>query len=155
MPPLTAETLQRLAKTIVRVTMAGGGQFEIKPLVELAPVSSALFVDRASRGYYTGLTFHRILPNFLIQGGSPGANEFMGGTRYMIDEPGRTSQLRGTVGTSTRGRDTGDGQIYINLVDTPRLDHEYSIFAEVVRGMDVVDRILEGDAMTKVEVVVR
>jgi cyclophilin family peptidyl-prolyl cis-trans isomerase len=63
--------------------------------------------------------------------------------------------LRGTVGTSTRGRDTGDGQIYINLVDTPRLDHEYSIFGEVVRGMDVVDRILEGDVMTNVEVVVR
>ena len=73
----------------------------------------------------------------------------------MRDEPGRASQLRGTIGTSTRGRDTGDAQIYVNLVDSPRLDHEYSIFAEVTRGMDVVDRILEGDVMQKVELVAR
>jgi len=151
-PSLSEETLDRLAHTLVRVTMANGGQFDIEPLVDLAPVSSALFVERASRGYYNGLTFHRILPNFLIQGGSPGANEFMGDTRFMIDEPGRVSQTRGTVGTSTRGRDTGDGQFYINLVDTPRLDHEYTIFGEVVRGMDAVDRILEGDAIAKIEV---
>jgi len=155
LPALSEELLQRLAKTTLRVTMSGGGQFDVKPLVDLAPVSSALFVERAARGFYTNLTFHRVLPNFLLQGGSPGANEYMGDTRYMIDEPGRTSQTRGTVGTSTRGRDTGDGQIYVNLVDTPRLDHEYSIFAEVVRGMDVVDRVLEGDVMTKVEVLVK
>ena len=55
--------------------------------------------------------------------------------------------------SSTRGRDTGDAQIYVNLVDSPRLDHEYTIFAEVTRGMDVVDRILEGDVMQKVELV--
>jgi cyclophilin family peptidyl-prolyl cis-trans isomerase len=154
-PALTERDLQRLAKTMVRVTMTGGGQFDVKPLVDLAPVSAASFVNRAARGYYTGLTFHRVLPNFLIQGGSPGANEYMGDSRFMIDEPGRPSQVRGTVGTSTRGRDTGDGQLYVNLVDTPRLDHGYTIFGEVVRGMDVVDRILEGDAMKKVEVVVR
>jgi cyclophilin family peptidyl-prolyl cis-trans isomerase/HEAT repeat protein len=154
-PALTEDTLQRLDRSTVRITMANGGQFDVKLLVELAPLSAASFVERAARGYYTGLTFHRVLPNFLIQGGSPGANEFMGDTRYMIDEPGRTSQIRGTVGTSTRGRDTGDGQFYVTLVDTPRLDHAYSIFGEIGRGMDVVDRILEGDVMKKVEVIVR
>jgi cyclophilin family peptidyl-prolyl cis-trans isomerase len=154
-PPLTDSDLARLARTTVRVRMAGGGQFEIRLMVDLAPLSCARFVALASAGYYDGLTFHRVLPNFLIQGGSPGANEYSGDRRYMRDEPGRVSQVRGTVGTSTRGRDTGDAQIYINLVDTPRLDHEYSIFAEVSQGMDVVDRILEGDVMTKVEVVVK
>jgi cyclophilin family peptidyl-prolyl cis-trans isomerase/HEAT repeat protein len=154
-PGLTDDGLQRLARTTVRITMASGGQFDVNPLVDLAPVSGARFVERAARGYYTGLTFHRVVPGFLIQGGSPGANEFMGDTRYMIDEPGRVSHTRGTVGSSTRGRDTGDGQFYVNLVDSPRLDHEYSIFGEVVRGMDVVDRILEGDVMRKVEVIVR
>jgi cyclophilin family peptidyl-prolyl cis-trans isomerase/HEAT repeat protein len=155
LPSLGEDALLRLSKTEVRVTMAGGGRFDVRLLADVAPVSAALFVERASRGYFTGLTFHRILPNFLIQGGSPGANEYMGDTRYMIDEPGRATQARGTVGTSTRGRDTGDGQIYVNLVDSPRLDHEYTIFGEVVRGMDVVDRILEGDVMKKVEVIVR
>ncbi len=135
--------------------MADGGQFDIRLLVDLAPMSSARFAALAGRGYYNGLTFHRIVPNFLIQGGSPGANEFVGNTRYLRDEVGRTSQARGTVGTSTRGRDTGDAQIYINLVDSPRLDHEYSIFAEVSRGMDVVDRILEGAVMQTVELVTK
>ena len=73
----------------------------------------------------------------------------------MRDEAGRPSQVRGTLGTSTRGRDTGDAQIYINLVDTPRLDHDYTIFAEVIRGLEVVDRVLEGDVMQKVELMTR
>ncbi len=150
---LTGADLDRLARTTVRVTMEGGGLFEMKLLADLAPLSCARFAALVGQGYYNGLTFHRIVPNFLIQGGSPGANEYVGHSRYMRDEPGRASQLRGTIGTSTRGRDTGDAQIYINLVDSPRLDHDYTIFAEVTRGMDVVDRILEGAAMQKVELI--
>jgi len=61
--------------------------------------------------------------------------------------------VRGTLGVSTRGRDTGDAQIYVNLVDNPRLDHEFTVFAEVARGLDVVDRILEGDVIERVEIV--
>jgi cyclophilin family peptidyl-prolyl cis-trans isomerase len=60
--------------------------------------------------------------------------------------------VRGTVGVSTRGRDTGDGQIFINLVDNYRLDHDYTIMAEVVEGMDVVDRLLEGAVIARTEV---
>jgi cyclophilin family peptidyl-prolyl cis-trans isomerase len=69
----------------------------------------------------------------------------------MRDEVGLVSHRRGTVGISTRGRDTGDAQIFINLVDLPRLDHTYTVFAEVVAGMDVVDRVLEGDVIERVE----
>jgi cyclophilin family peptidyl-prolyl cis-trans isomerase len=57
------------------------------------------------------------------------------------------------VGTSTRGRDTGDAQFFVNLVDNPRLDHEYTVFGEIAGGMEVVDAILEGDAMARVEVI--
>ena len=102
-------------------------------------------------GYYNGLTFHRILPGFIIQGGSPDANEFVGDGPFMRDELGLRSNARGTVGTSTRGRDTGDAQFYVNLVDNPRLDHEYTVFGEITRGMEVVDRITEGDTMVSVE----
>jgi cyclophilin family peptidyl-prolyl cis-trans isomerase/HEAT repeat protein len=150
---LTEADLDRLARTTARVTMEGGGQFEVKLLADLAPLSCARFASLVARGYYNGLTFHRIEPSFLIQGGSPGANEYVGHSRYMRDEVGRVTQLRGTIGTSTRGRDTGDAQIYVNLVDSPRLDHDYTIFGEVTRGMDVVDRILEGAVMQKVELV--
>jgi cyclophilin family peptidyl-prolyl cis-trans isomerase/HEAT repeat protein len=150
---LTDADLDRLSRSVVRFTMADGRQFEMKFLEDLAPVSSARFAALVGQGYYNGLTFHRVIPDFLVQGGSPGANEYSGGSRYWRDEPGRASQTRGTVGASTRGRDTGDGQFYINLVDTPRLDHEYSIFGEVTSGMDVVDAILEGDVIQKAELV--
>ena len=70
----------------------------------------------------------------------------------MHDEPG-VAHNRGTVGISTRGRDTGDGQIFINLVDSPRLDHAYTVFAVIERGMDVADGVLEGDVMARVELV--
>ncbi len=86
----------------------------------------------------------------MIQGGSPGANEFIGDGPYTRDELTVRSHLRGTVGVSTRGRDTGDGQIFVNLVDNPRLDHNYTIFAEVVEGMDFVDDILEGAIIERI-----
>ena len=108
---------------------------------------------RAGEGYYNGLTFHRIALNFVIQGGSPGANEYMGEPFYMRDEPGL--HLRGTVGISTRGRDTGDAQIFVNTVDSPRLNHTYTVFGSVTAGMDVVDGILEGDVIQRVELVTR
>ncbi|HLA91423.1 MAG TPA: peptidylprolyl isomerase, partial [Gemmatimonadaceae bacterium] len=58
----------------------------------------------------------------------------------------------GTLGISTRGRDTGDAQIFVNLVDNPRLDHDYTVFGEVISGMAVVDGIFEGDVIARVEV---
>jgi cyclophilin family peptidyl-prolyl cis-trans isomerase len=63
------------------------------------------------------------------------------------------SHWRGTVGASTRGRDTGDGQFFINLVDNLRLDHDYTVFGEVVIGMEVVDLVAEGDVITRATVV--
>jgi cyclophilin family peptidyl-prolyl cis-trans isomerase len=150
--PSPAE-IARLAHSSLRVTMRGGGQFEIRLLTDAAPLSCAAFARLAASGYYNGLTFHRVLPNFVVQGGSPGANEFSGDSRFMLDELGRVTQGRATVGTSTRGHDTGDAQFYVNLVDNPRLDHDYTIFGEVVSGMDVVDAMLEGATMERVEVV--
>lgn len=102
--------------------------------------------------YYDGLTFHRIVPNFIIQGGSPGANEYAGQKEYMRDEIARTNE-RGTVGVSIRGRNTGDAQFYINLVDNPRLDYDYTIFARVfAEDMSVVDEIQEGDTIDRIAI---
>jgi cyclophilin family peptidyl-prolyl cis-trans isomerase len=112
----------------------------------------ARFAQLARAGYYDGLTFHRVVPNFVIQGLSPGANEYMGAPRYMRDEAGIVPHLRGAVGISTRGRDTGDGQIFIDLIDLPRLDHDYTVFARVTSGMEVADRILEGAKVVRITV---
>jgi len=153
-PSLNAADLRRLAAPRARITIAGVGVFDIALFTAEAPATVLQFADLAESGYYNGLTFHRVVPNFVIQGGSPGANEFIGDAMFMRDEVGLWPHVRGAVGISTRGRDTGDAQIFIDLVDNPRLDHEYTVFAQVLTGMEVVDRILEGDVIEAVEIVV-
>jgi cyclophilin family peptidyl-prolyl cis-trans isomerase len=150
-PTITLATVQELRGKRLRVTMAGRGSFEIGLDVDFAPLTAVRIARRASEGYYNGLTFHRVDANFVIQGGSPGANEFMGDAFYMRDEVG--IHRRGTVGISTRGRDTGDAQLFVNLVDSPRLDHQYTVFGTVLTGMDVVDGVIEGDLIERVDVV--
>ncbi len=148
--------IELLRSARVRITMApsaGGGSFELRLFPDDAPLSVSRFVRLARSGYYDGLTIHRVVANFVVQGGSPGANEYVGDGPFLRDEVGLRSHRRGAAGISTRGRDTGDAQFFIDLVDVPRLDHEYTVFAEVVDGMPTVDRILEGDIMQKVEVI--
>jgi cyclophilin family peptidyl-prolyl cis-trans isomerase len=115
----------------------------------LAPLTSVRFLRLARAGYYNGLTFHRIVPNFVVQGGSPGANEYDGDALYVRDEISRLSNRRGTVGLSTRGRDTGDAQFFFNLVDNPRLDFDYTVFGQVA-PLEVMDRIVEGDTIASI-----
>jgi len=146
--------LRELAESRAVVELQGGASFELKLLPFEAPTNAARFARLARAGHFDGLTFHRVVPGFVIQGGSPGANEYAGDGPYTRDELIMQSHLRGTVGLSTRGRDTGDGQIYVNLVDNPRLDHNYTIFAEVVSGMDVVDGILEGAVIERIRLTI-
>jgi cyclophilin family peptidyl-prolyl cis-trans isomerase len=141
------------ASARARITIRGVGAFELALFTPEAPASVARFARLAESGYYNGLTFHRVVSNFVIQGGSPGANEYIGDGAYMRDEVGLWPHVRGAVGISTRGRDTGDAQIFIDLVDNPRLDHDYTVFAQVLNGMDVVDVILEGDVIETIEIV--
>ena len=150
----TVEELRRMRELSVVLTMTAG-EVEILLLPDLAPANSHRFASLVASGYFDGLTFHRVVPNFVVQGGSPGANEYFGDGPYTRDELGLEGHWRGAVGVSTRGRDTGDGQVFINLVDNVRLDHSYTIFGVVVRGMDVVDRLLEGDPIHRATVVNR
>lgn len=150
---LRATELRRLAAPRARVTLRGLGSFELALFTSEAPATVLRFARLAESGYYEGLTFHRVVPNMAIQGGSPGANEFIGDASHMRDEVGLWPHVRGAVGISTRGRDTGDAQIFIDLVDNPRFDHEYTVFAQVLNGSDVVDRILEGDVIERIEII--
>ena len=147
-PPMSIDTSATYRATIS--TAKGTIVMDLDP--SIAPLSVNNFVTLARDGFYDGLTFHRVEPTFVLQGGSPGANEYMGDGPYMRDEPG-VAHTRGTIGISTRGRDTGDAQIFVNLVDSPRLDHAYTVFAVVERGMEVADRVVEGDVMARVELV--
>jgi peptidyl-prolyl cis-trans isomerase B (cyclophilin B) len=114
-------------------------------LASVAPVTVARFAELVNRGYYNGLTFHRVVPNFIAQFGSPGANDFMGVSRYIRDEVGPNANHRyGAICMSTRGGDTGDGQIFFDLADLPRFDRGYTVFGYVTIGMDLMDNVLEG-----------
>jgi len=152
-PGVTIAAVNALRGKALRFHMTGTGWFDVALDVDAAPLSAVRVARRAGEGYYDGLTFHRIAVNFVIQGGSPGANEYSGEPFFMRDEVGL--HLRSTVGISTRGRDTGDAQMFVNTIDSPRLDHIYTVFGSVTAGMDVVDGILEGDVIQRVELVTR
>jgi cyclophilin family peptidyl-prolyl cis-trans isomerase len=139
-----------------RVTMAagsGGGTFTLRLLTNEAPATAAHLIRLARRGYYEGAALQRVEPNFVVQGGGPGETEYIGDTVFMRDEVAWRTHARGTLGISSRGRDTGDAQWFINLVDNPLLDHEYTVFGTIVSGRDVAERIVEGDRIRRVEVI--
>jgi cyclophilin family peptidyl-prolyl cis-trans isomerase len=139
----------------VRMTMspdAGGGSFVVRLRGDVAPMMAARVLALVREGYYDGGSWHRVEADFVIQGGGPGTNEYVGYAHYLRDELGTVAHPRGTVAMSTRGHDTGDAQWFINLKDNPRLVRDYTVFAEVVEGMDVVDGILEGDVVASARV---
>jgi peptidyl-prolyl cis-trans isomerase B (cyclophilin B) len=150
---LDSDDLRRLASPRARITIRQVGMFELALFTTQAPAAVLRFARLAESGYYNGLTFHRVVPNFVIQGGSPGANEYIGDASFMRDEVGLWPHVRGAVGVSTRGHDTGDAQMFVDLVDNPRLDHDYTVFAQVLNGIEVVDQILEGDVIERVEII--
>jgi cyclophilin family peptidyl-prolyl cis-trans isomerase len=134
----------------VAVAMSTGRSFVMR-MSRAAPLAADRFLKLALVDhYYNGLSFHRVVPNFVIQGGSPGANEYSGHQFFMRDEIG-ARHSRGTIGLSTRGRNTADAQIFINLVDNFRLDSGYTVFGHV-HGPDlpVIDAIEEGDVMQRI-----
>jgi cyclophilin family peptidyl-prolyl cis-trans isomerase/HEAT repeat protein len=151
----TLADVERLRGARAIVSVAGRGTIEFALLPVDAPATVARFVSLARSGYYDGLALHRVVPAFIVQGGSPGANEYVGDGPFMRDEIGLDPHVRGAVSISTRGRDTGDAQVWFNLVDNPRLDHDYTVFGRVVAGADVLDRILECDVIEHIAIVAR
>lgn len=152
--PPDAVRLALGAEVRVRVTMAdssGGGSFVVRMRGDVAPIMAARVVQLVQSGYYDNRPWHRVEHDFVIQG--PGENEYVGNPRYIRDELGTVPHARGTVGMSTRAHDTGDAQWFVNLKDNPRLGRDYTVFAEVTDGIDVVDAILEGDVVARMEVV--
>jgi cyclophilin family peptidyl-prolyl cis-trans isomerase len=146
------DELARLDASTAVIEMADGGTIHIRLLPFDAPTNAARFARLAERNYFDNLTLHRVVPNFVVQGGSPGANEYHGDGPFTRDEVGYPN-WRGTVGLSTRGRDTGDAQIYFNQIDNIRLDYDYTIFGVVTRGMDVVDALQEGARIRDIRLV--
>jgi cyclophilin family peptidyl-prolyl cis-trans isomerase len=119
------------------------GSFTVELFEDRAPLTTKNFIDLADKGYYDGLTFHRVISGFMIQGGCPSGTG-TGGPGYRIrDEfhPALTHDAPGTLSMANAGPDTGGSQFFITLAATPWLDNRHAVFGRVVDGMDVVEKI--------------
>lgn len=130
------------------------GVMKIEFFEEDAPNTVKNFVDLANDGYYNGLTFHRVIPNFVIQGGCP-KGDGTGGPGYQIDcELDGDNQYhdRGVLSMAHAGRNTGGSQFFIchSRENTAHLDRNHTVFGKVVEGVDVIDQIREDDVMEKI-----
>lgn len=125
------------------------GMFSIELYEDKAPVTTGNFIKLVNQGFYNGLNFHRVIPQFMIQGGCPKGNG-TGGPGYTIKDEFHKdlSNVRGTIAMANCGPNTGGSQWFINLVDNTYLDFDkppkssqHPVFGKVVQGMDVVDAI--------------
>jgi cyclophilin family peptidyl-prolyl cis-trans isomerase/HEAT repeat protein len=128
------------------------GDIRIELFAADAPMTVDNFIRLARSGFYNGLAFVRVVPNFVIQGGDPRGDQ-NGGPGYQIrDEINLRKYQTGSVGMALSGKDTGGSQFFITHSPQPHLDGGYTVFGQVVEGMDVVNRIARGDRIEKVEI---
>ena len=136
------------------ITMDKGGEIKIDFYPADAPKTVENFVTLAKKGFYDGLTFHRVEPGFVAQGGDPKGNG-TGGPGYQIKaEVNKQKHLRGTVAMArSQQPDSAGSQFYICFKPAPFLDGQYTVFGIVTSGMEVVDAIKVGDKMKSVKIV--
>ena len=126
------------------------GEFEIALYVEDAPLTSANLFNLARKGFFRNLTFHRVVPDFVAQGGDP-RGDGNGGPGYTIRcEINHKPYGRGVVGMALSGKDSGGSQFFVTAAPQPHLDGRYTALGEVTKGQEVVDALLEGDSITEV-----
>lgn len=136
-------------KKAVIETNKGIISFEIYPESTKA---ASNFIFLAKDGFYDGLIFHRVVPEFVIQGGDPLGNG-TGGPGYQFeDEPVTKKYNKGIVAMANAGPNTNGSQFFIMLADHPELPPKYTIFGKVIEGQDIVNKISVGDVMTKVTI---
>lgn len=136
------------------ITLDNGNEISIEFYPTDAPKTVENFVTLAKKGFYNNLTFHRVVPDFVVQGGCPKGNG-TGGPGYTIPaEFNKQKHLRGAVAMArSQHPDSAGSQFYICYGATPHLDGNYTVFGKVTSGMEHVDRIKQGDRMKSVAIV--
>jgi peptidyl-prolyl cis-trans isomerase B (cyclophilin B) len=129
------------------------GPIKLELYPDKAPLTVANFVNLARRGFYDGLNFHRVLADFMIQGGCPEGSG-RGGPGYRFeDETGNgVRHERGVLSMANAGPNTNGSQFFITHVATPWLDGKHTVFGKVVEGLDVVDAVRQGDTIKSVRI---
>lgn len=127
------------------------GKMTIELFPDVAPRTVARFSELVKTGFYTGLTFHRVVPRFLVQGGDPAGDGSGGSGSTIPAEFNERKHVVGTVGMSRmRDPDSADSQFYLCVEPQPFLDGRYTVFGQVVEGLEVMAKIRENDIMRKV-----
>jgi peptidyl-prolyl cis-trans isomerase B (cyclophilin B) len=148
-PKIDPETLAAV------IEMQKGGKIVIEFYPKDAPNTVDNFIKLAKKGFYNGLKFHRVIPGFMAQGGDP-QGDGMGGPGYTIkDEFNSRKHIAGTVAMARPPEppDSAGSQFYICFEPQPHLDGQYTIFGQVIDGMDVVNKIQKGDVMKTITIV--
>ena len=142
-PPLNIDVSKQYFAT---VKMAAGGEFVMQLYPDKAPKTVNSFVFLACKGYFNGVTFHRVLEGFMAQGGDPTGTGGGGpGYQFENEDSDLTFDKPGVVAMANAGRDTNGSQFFITFVPTPQLNGGYTIFGQVTEGMDVVNGIKRRD----------
>ncbi len=132
------------------------GTMKVEFFAEDAPKTVENFTKLSKEGFYDGLTFHRVIPNFVIQGGCPNGTG-AGGPGYSIDcelDGDNQHHDRGVLSMAHAGRNTGGSQFFVchSRDNTAHLDRNHTVFGKVVEGLEVIDSIREGDKIEKITV---
>ncbi|RXR05421.1 peptidylprolyl isomerase [Pseudoxanthomonas composti] len=129
------------------------GTIVIELAPEKAPLTVANFVNLAKHGFYDGLNFHRVIPDFMIQGGCPNGTG-TGGPGYRFEDETRNGLAhdRGVLSMANAGPNTNGSQFFITHVATPWLDGKHTVFGKVISGLDVVDAVKQGDTIDSVKI---
>lgn len=136
------------------IELENGGTVEIEFLPEEAPNTVANFEKLANEGFYNGLSFHRVIPGFVAQGGCPNGTG-TGGPGYTIDcetATNTTKHTKGVLSMAHAGRNTGGSQFFIVYEPQPHLDGVHTVFGKVVKGMEFIEGVKQGDKMKSVSV---
>jgi len=142
----------RMGKRFNAIVTTTRGSFTVELLPEEAPLNVDNFIQLAKRRYFNGITIHRVVPNFVIQDGDP-RGDGNGGPGYQIRcEINEVPYHRGAVGMALSGKDTGGSQWFVTHSPQPHLDGGYTVFGNVVAGMDVVDSIARGDVIRSIAI---
>ncbi len=144
------EMVQRTRQPRQVELVTSRGRIRVELACPQAPLTCLNFLQLAAQGYFDGVRFHRVVPDFVVQGGDP-RGDGLGGPGYAIrDEINRLRYRRGAVGMALAGADTGGSQFFIALTPQPHLDGGYTVFGAVVAGMEVADQLLQGDRIERV-----
>ena len=139
----------------IKITIkTGKGDIAITVYAGDTPVTAANFLNLAARGFYDGITFHRVIPNFMVQGGDP-TGTGSGGPGYQFEDECLASlkhERPGILSMANAGPGTNGSQFFITHVPCPHLDGKHTVFGHVTSGQDVVDAIEGGDSISGIEI---